>query len=290
MVFSIIIPTKNRPVSLLEAIQSVQQQTFTDWEIIVVDDASDPETAIALQPLLSGKIRYVRNPTSLGPGGSRNAGIRASDPASVFISLLDDDDIYFPEFLQKTYDALIQTKEEIGFSWTGIENFSPSSGKRDRFFWDPPYRTKEEAFRGFLEKRLIGTGYGITFKKEVFRTVGFFDESLRAVEDTDFFLRVLGAYFYVKIPFTLVRITRHDANHVNTDSIERAEALQRIYGKHRESILANEKARYNFQAKIASIYFRLGEKRQARALLLSALRERFGFRILVLWLRLEITR
>src|SRR5687768_17262188 len=220
MVFSIIIPTKNRPHSLIEAIRSVQQQTFRDWEIIVVDDASDNSTHEAIAPFLSDRIRYLRNDTSVGPGGSRNRGICAASPESIFISLLDDDDLFLPDFLKKTYEAMGNTSQEIGFSWTGIVNFYPDTQEQRNFFWNPPFRNKEEAFQGFLEKRLIGTGYGITFKKTIFEKVGYFDESLRAVEDTDFFLRVLKFFFYIKIPDVLVRITRSSTNHVNADTEE----------------------------------------------------------------------
>jgi glycosyltransferase involved in cell wall biosynthesis len=288
MVFTVIIPTRNRPASLIEAIKSVQSQTFKEWEIIIVDDASDMDIKKEIEPYLSEKIKYVRNDKSLGPGGTRNAGIRLAHQESIYLSLLDDDDIYFPEFLRKTYQGLQNTGEDIGFCWTGIENFYPHTDQRTPFFWDPPFDSKEAAFQGFLEKRLIGTGYGITFKKAVFKEVGFFDESLRAVEDTDFFLRVLKSFFYIKIPDTLVRITRHPSNHVNSDSLDRAEALQRIYKKHRESILQNKVAWYNFKAKISSMYYRLGNKKMARQILASTLRERFSLRILILWLKLEM--
>jgi len=292
MVFSIIIPTKDRPELLIEAIRSVQQQTFQDWEIIIVDDASSEATAAAVRPFVSGKIKYLRNETSLGPGGTRNRGILSASPESIFISLLDDDDTYYPEFLQKTYDAMVNSSDEIGFSWTGINNFYPSMQQQEAFFWDPPFRDRVQAFQGFLEKRLIGTGYGITIKKHVFEKVGYFDESLRAVEDTDFFLRMLKFFFYIKIPFVLVRITRADNNtdHVNTDSIERADALESIYKKHRESILRNAQAWYNFKRKISSIYYRLGNQKKAREILFAALQEKFSLRIIILWLKLEMTK
>src|SRR5688572_23918267 len=139
MVFSIIIPTKDRPGPLKEAIRSVQQQTFQDWEIIIIDDASDCSTQDAVKPFLSDRIRYLRNECSLGPGGSRNRGIRAASPESAFISLLDDDDIYLPDFLQKTYEAMSNTPPEIAFSWTGIVNFYPDTKEQKDFFWDPPF-------------------------------------------------------------------------------------------------------------------------------------------------------
>jgi len=289
MVFSVIIPTKNRPAMLIEAIKSVQDQTFTDWEIIIVDDGSTQETKEAVTPLLSSKIRYIRNEQSLGPGGSRNAGIRSAHPDSTLISLLDDDDIYFPDFLKKTYECLYHSTDDIGFSWTGIENLYVETNTCDRFFWDPPFRNKEEAFNGFLQKRLIGTGYGITFKRNVFDKVGYFDESLRAVEDTDFFLRVLKSFFYIKIPDVLVRVLRQNDNHVNADTLERAEALQKIFNKHQESFARNAVAWFNFKAKISSIYYRLGEKKRGREVLVRALGERFSIRILMLWIRLEIS-
>jgi glycosyltransferase involved in cell wall biosynthesis len=290
MVFSVIIPTKNRAGLLKNAIESVLSQTFQDWELVIVDDHSDDHTKEVVKSFNSGKIKYIRNTKSLGPGGSRNSGIKTVNVECRYISLLDDDDIYYPEFLQHTFDALKNTPDTVGFCWTGIENFYPANNRRQIFFWDPPYKNKEEAFDGFLEKRLIGTGYGITFKKSIFDKTGYFDENLRAVEDTDFFLRVLQNYYYVKIPQTLVRVTRHDTLHVNLDSADKAEALTAIYGKHREKILSNRNAWYNFKAKISSIYYRLGQNKKGREVLLNSFKERFSVKILLLLIRFELLR
>ena len=177
LLFSIVIPTKNRASLLRSAIRSVQQQTFSHWELIIVDNGSTDGTAAVVKPLLSDRIKYLYCNKSEGPAGARNLGIKAASPASQYISLLDDDDTYYPEFLEYTYKFLESSGREIGFTWTGIENYYPGKETTSVFFWDPPFRNKEEAYNGFLKNRLIGTGYGITFKKEVFETVGFFDDS-----------------------------------------------------------------------------------------------------------------
>lgn len=288
MVFSVIIPTRNRPASLVEAIKSVMAQTYKDWELIIVDDASDVDVRAGIDPFLSERIRYFRNEKPLGPGGSRNRGIRMSHPESTFVSLLDDDDVYLPDFLAKTYEVISKTDDDIGFAWTGIQNYFPETNETKDFFWDPPFTNKEEAFCGFLVNRFIGTGYGITIKKNVFDQVGYFDETMRAVEDTDFFLRTLKTFFYVKIPDILVRITRQTSNHVNADTLDRAEALQLIFSKHRKEIIKDSKAWYNFVAKISGIYFRLGDKAKGRRVLLETIREQSSLRILWLWTRLEL--
>jgi glycosyltransferase involved in cell wall biosynthesis len=289
MIFSIVIPTRNRPDLLLKAIGSVKAQTFVDWELIVVDDASDVSIEKEISTVCDKRIRVIRNGNPLGPAGARNAGIRAASLDTRFVSFLDDDDIFYPDFLEKTYEAMDSPGPETGFSWTGVDFYYPQNGAMRSFFWDPPFQSKEEAFQGFLVKRLIGTGYGITIRKDVFEKVGYFDERLRAVEDTDFFLRVLKYFFYVKVPDVLVRITRQDGNHVNTDSLARALALETIYQKHEREILANYQAWYNFKAKIASIYYRIDRRKDARRVLATAWRDRKNVRILLLWLRLEIS-
>ncbi|MGD9034415.1 MAG: glycosyltransferase family 2 protein, partial [Desulfobacteraceae bacterium] len=93
---SVIIPTYNRARKLLRAISSVLYQTFTDCEVIVVDDGSDDGTADCLKPVMS-YIKYIRHPDNMGVSAARNRGIRAS--RYPFVAFLDSDDYWLPKKL-----------------------------------------------------------------------------------------------------------------------------------------------------------------------------------------------
>ena len=98
---SVVIPTRNRCIRLLDAIASVRAQTGVQVEIIVVDDASSDDTMRLLSELSleESRLRYVRNESPLGGGGARNAGVALAK--GEFVAFLDDDD----RFLPRTFDA-----------------------------------------------------------------------------------------------------------------------------------------------------------------------------------------
>ncbi len=290
-VVSIILPTFNRGELLVRAIDSVRAQTDPRWELLIVDDCSTIDTFSFVQSRLNRQIRFVRTPHNMGPSGARNCGIAQASPASKFIAFLDDDDAFHPTFVAVTLKHLLDAPPEIGFAWTGINKVYPDQNKVVPFFWDPPFRNKEEAYLGFLEKRYIGTGYGITVKKEVFGTVGGFDESLRAVVDTDFFLRVLQHYFYIKIPDVLIDVYHHRGAKVNSASVNRINALQTIMKKHEMSLRRQPRAWFNFKSKVVGMYYSLGLIREGRSFWMRSLKnERFSVKLCVLSLKLEVSR
>ena len=101
--FSIVIPTYNRASLIPATLQSVFQQTFTDYEIIIINDGSTDNTQDVLKPFLS-RITYV-NQNNQGPGAARNTGIDIAK--GEYITFLDSDDLWFSWSL-KTYNEVIK--------------------------------------------------------------------------------------------------------------------------------------------------------------------------------------
>lgn len=102
---SVIIPVFNRPKALATALRSVFAQTFSDWEIIVVDDASTDESAeVALGIGQSGKVRVIRHERNQGPSEARNTGILAA--RGRYVSFLDSDDSWHPEKLRRQVEVV----------------------------------------------------------------------------------------------------------------------------------------------------------------------------------------
>ena len=96
---SVIIPTRNRPQLVCAAVRSVLSQTLRDIEVIVVIDGPDAETEVALHALGDARVRVIPLAESQGGCEARNTGIRAA--ASPWIALLDDDDEWLPEKLER---------------------------------------------------------------------------------------------------------------------------------------------------------------------------------------------
>ena len=182
---SVIIPTYNRKIQLLKAIDSVLGQTYTNFELIVVDDGSDDGTSDLLtkyQP----KLRAL-NQTNKGVSAARNAGINAAK--GQLIAFLDSDDLWLPDklkhqvdFFKDNPDALICQTKEI---W--IRN-----GKRVN-----PKKRHEKPCGMMFEQSLalcLVTPSAVMVRKSLLDEVGLFDESLKACEDYDLWLRICWKY------------------------------------------------------------------------------------------------
>lgn len=107
MLFSIIIPCLNRPNELRAAIQSCLDQTYSDFELIVIDDGSTPPLSGICNSFNDARILYHRNPKNIGVSGSRNIGIDLA--TGTYVSFLDSDDIYLPRRLEVLSQTLERT-------------------------------------------------------------------------------------------------------------------------------------------------------------------------------------
>ena len=138
MKVSVLIPTHNRRQYVIDAIESVIAQDFSDMEIVVVDDGSSDGTEAALAPYLS-RIRYIRT-ANQGPALARNVGMQAA--TGDYIAYLDSDDLYYP-FKVRTQAALLDEHPDIGMVYSNFSAFS------DTGFWDEMHLTTyhESAYR-----------------------------------------------------------------------------------------------------------------------------------------------
>ena len=140
---SVIMPAYNSEVYIRESIDSVLAQTFADFELIVVDDGSTDTTAAIAESYSDSRIRLIRQPNR-GVSVARNTGLEASQ--GQFITFLDSDDLYYPDFL-KTLHRLIQSNQtEMSFS-----NYSESDRAEDM------RKTGVNKIRCFIKDKLSGT-------------------------------------------------------------------------------------------------------------------------------------
>ncbi len=102
--FSVIIPTYNRATFIAKAIQSVLNQTFSDFELIVVDDASTDNTELIVKKIEDSRLKYVKNEKNIERCLTRNKGISISKGR--YICFLDSDDYHLPHHLQILYQEI----------------------------------------------------------------------------------------------------------------------------------------------------------------------------------------
>jgi len=130
---SVIIPTYNRANFLRSAIQSVLNQTFKDFEVIVVDDASTDNTRQLIHEFVDDRICYIAHNKNRGGSASRNTGIESSK--GKFIAFLDDDDMWMPTKLEKQL-LLVNMNPEISVVYTGARIID-KDGKAGRQLQNP---------------------------------------------------------------------------------------------------------------------------------------------------------
>lgn len=199
---NVIIPVYNREKSIGRAVKSVLEQTFTDFELIVVDDCSTDNSLKVLQSFKDPRLKIYRMERNSGAAAARNQGIKKSK--STLISFLDSDDTFEKEFLKVSYETLANTSENVGFMWTGSNIYL--NNKVSRQFWQP--EESKDPHLTFLHELKIGIGAGITIKKKVFERCGGFNENLPAAEDTEFFFRITKFFDYTNSPLHLINIYR----------------------------------------------------------------------------------
>lgn len=140
---SIIMPSYNTAKYIEESIKSVIAQTYTNWELLIVDDCSTDNTDEIVQPFLADKrVKYLKNEKNSGAAISRNRALR--EAKGKWIAFLDSDDLWLPEKLEKQIDFM-----EINgyhFSYTNYEEINEESKALNIFVTGPKKVTKKGMF------------------------------------------------------------------------------------------------------------------------------------------------
>ena len=185
---SVVIPAYNVAPYIGEALASLQLQTLQDFEAIIVDDGSTDATADAIAPFLTDtRFRLIRT-RNAGLAAARNVGI--AEVQTPYISLLDGDDRYRPAYLEKMLTR-IAAEPRVAFVTCDAESFIDGSDHRERFS-DRYAQAEPITLETLLTDRSKVFGL-CTIRTDALRSVGGYDPALRAAEDLDLWLRLLGA-------------------------------------------------------------------------------------------------
>lgn len=190
---------------LKEAIDSVLSQTFSIFELLIIDDGSKDSTRKLCEEYCKKepriKYHYQQN---LGPGAARNFGIKVSN--CPYISFLDDDDSFHPTMIEELYKALTdQSNEQLGMVYCGIQHVD-ASGK---ILATPSGRITNNVYKKLFSENVITTS-ALLVKKSVFEKSGLFNEYLRYSEDYDLWLRIAKHYQINGLDRVLVNYRVHE--------------------------------------------------------------------------------
>ena len=234
---SVIIPTYGMPQFLRKSIESVANQTYTDWELIIVDDNNPgTEARLATEKLIKSiaendnRIRYIKHPHNKNGAAARNTGLAVA--RGKYISFLDSDDEYMPERLAKCVKELDSKKEDVAGVYTGCE-FRRGGKTYNRF-------TSVKSGNFLVEtlacRFMFCTGSNIFMRKSVIDKVNGFDESFLRHQDYEFLVRIFKNYSLTAIPEILV--IKNNEN-FNLPDIDKMEAIKQQYLDKFSSIIQN---------------------------------------------------
>jgi len=220
---TVVIPTYNRARFIAEAIKSVLEQTFRDFELIVVDDGSTDDTAAVVSRFTDPRLRYVYQ-TNQERSAARNHGIRLAQ--GEYVAFLDSDDVWLPAKLEYQV-ALLDARPAVGLAYTGAYIFEDQLT-----FTEQRPRWRGQVLKALLMEDNVVCGSGATplVRRACFARVGGFDEtaSIYGVEDWDMWVRLATAgYEFDFVSQPLARCRVHGTN--TQKDAEKMEQATRVF-------------------------------------------------------------
>lgn len=223
---SVIIPAYNAERTILETIKSVQNQTWSDFELIVINDGSTDRTLELVNSIQDKRLKVF----SFQNGGvcvARNYGI--SYATGEFISFIDADDLWTLDKLEVQLDALKQHPEaDVAYSWTYFfyEHTEEKIPGHPAFF-------AGNVYKGLLKENFIASGSNILVRREAINKVGNFDSTFPHCADWDFYLRLAAQSKFVLVPkhqiFYRQSTTSMTSTKINTIESQLIKMLEKTY-------------------------------------------------------------
>lgn len=201
---SVIIPVYNSEKTIRQTIESVLQQTFTDFELIVINDGSK-DTSLQIVDRIQDPRLKVFSYSNAGVSVSRNRGLSLA--AGEFITFLDADDLWTADKLEDQLRALQENPQAaVAYSWTDYIDES------SQFLYPGSHTTLTgNIYEKILVHNFIENGSNVLIRREALNKVGGFDESLFGPEDWDLLIRLAAHYDFVAVPKpqVLYRLSAH---------------------------------------------------------------------------------
>jgi glycosyltransferase involved in cell wall biosynthesis len=200
---SVIIPSYNRGHLILQALKSVSDQTYTNLEIIVVDDGSNDNTTHVVSKYNDPRVVYIKHDNNMGLPSARNTGIKAS--SGNIIAFLDTDDLWLEHKLEEHIN-IFDSKRDTYVVYSGSYRYQ----NRKKTYIPSKFIHPKQ---GDLLKRLLAGNFvpaiSVCIKRECFDKVGLFDPTLLSFEDWDMWIRLAKEYkfHYIPSPLNLIYFT-----------------------------------------------------------------------------------
>ena len=231
MTFSVVIAAYEAASTVGGAIESVLAQTRQDFEIVVIDDGSRDETAAVAEAIAAKDRRVsVHSQPNGGPSAARNRGIAVS--TGEYVSMLDSDDLWMPQYLAQMGDALA-ADPRAGFAYTEAWELDELSG---RFLkttamarQHPPSQTlpHERFLAELIQRNFVYNA--VTVRRSVLEEVGGYDQDMTHGEDYELWLRIaISGFSAARVPGPLA-IKRDSPRSLSDDEAAMAAGVRQAY-------------------------------------------------------------
>lgn len=217
---SVIIPVYNGEKTIKETIESVLNQTFSNLELIVINDGSLDLTLNVISSIKDPRLK-VFSYNNAGVCMSRNRGIERT--CGEFISFLDADDIWTPDKLEMQLKALqANPQASVAYSWVDYID------KYGNFFHHGNHITiNGNAYEKMLIENILENGSNPLIRRQALINVGTFDQSLTLAEDWDMWLRLASHYDFVCVPYPQI-LYRNSSGSESTNVLKMEKACLKL--------------------------------------------------------------
>lgn len=244
---SIIVPTRNRPRLVADALRSVMAQTFEDWECLVVDDAGDEPVRLFADP----RVRVLRRIRPGGPAAARNTALEVATGS--YVCFLDDDDQYTPDrlviALRSTHHGAIGVCQQGRFR--GDEVMKATADERRPLHGD---------VRGLVHEQKVPHLGTVCMRRDQVPT---FDERFRASEDVEWWVRAAAVGFVSTVPEIGYLVRSHDGPRLTSQVVTRLEARSLLLEVHRSYFKEFPRAGAYHWMKLGTLAMAAGDRRRA---------------------------
>jgi glycosyltransferase involved in cell wall biosynthesis len=265
---SIILPTYNRAALLPRAVATALDQTYRDFELIIVDDGCVDDTGAVVRTFVDPRIVYLRRPHR-GAAAAENAGLAIA--RGRFVAFLDDDDEWHPEKLTRQVSAFAGEPPETGVVYTGrwrVQRGHRTYGPSPRIL-----RRNGDVHREIVARTTFVPLVCALVRRECFAVVGGFDEALPTSNDYDLWIRMSRHFRFRYLPEPMVTVHATPGS-LSSQPRRIIEARKRLLAKHADDFRACPGVAAYFLWQIGSLLLREGDLHEGRRYLRRAVMAR----------------
>ncbi|MEK7645688.1 MAG: glycosyltransferase family A protein [Patescibacteria group bacterium] len=222
---SVIVPTHNRPEMLKRAVNSVLNQTYRDFEVIVIDDGLEKRADEIINSLNDSRLKYIQHLEEKGGSVARNTGIKNAN--GEFVAFLDDDDEWLSHKLATQMAQFGLTPHNVGFCFSAVENV----------YSDRSYITTVPS--GIGDYHQLALSYfkslltvTLVVKKYIFQETGLFDENFPSHQEAELMIRVTEKFKGLGINQPLVKVAMGGHDQVGGSLKRRILGREMLLAKH----------------------------------------------------------